>query len=313
MGHRARLLPRDRPKRVQQAECGRGVPHQALSSKCRPVMFFIRTSTAGVSRFWFSGRGALSNSVESESVEPAYGRFSRRIRALVIDWIITLLLLVTVLCVAISADSDRIGRILGFTFLGIWLLYEPLLVSVAGSTIGHYRTNLRVVDNRSRGNIGFLKAVVRVIIKSVLGPYSFITMATTSRHQALHDLLTRSTVQIRDLSKASTHHYVHARTELLNPAMPSGWRRMLVIILYLAGVFVVVLLVMSSLVLAHLLSDACIHRKICSASEKLVQHGLVLSWFGISIWCIIQGWRGRLFGCRPQVERTQGPDLSRVF
>ena len=107
-----------------------------------------------------------------------------------------MLLLVTVLCVAISSDSDRIGRILGFAFLGIWLLYEPLLVSVTGSTIGHYATNLRVVDNRSHGNISFVKAVVRMIIKSALGLYSFITMATTSRYQAMHDLLTRSTVQI---------------------------------------------------------------------------------------------------------------------
>jgi hypothetical protein len=171
-------------------------------------------------------------------------------------------------------------------------------VSVTGSTIGHYRTNLRVVDNRSHGNISFFKAIVRMIIKSVLGPYSFITMATTSRHQALHDILTRSTVQIRDLSKASARHYVHARTELLNPAMPSVWRRMLVIILYLVVVYVVVVLVTAGLMLAHLISDACLRRDQCSPSEHLVRSGLTLSWFGISIWCIVQGWRGRLFGCR---------------
>jgi uncharacterized RDD family membrane protein YckC len=247
----------------------------------------------------------LSNYLEREPVEPAYGRFSRRIRAVVIDWIIIMLLLVTALFVAVSTNSDRIGRILGFTFVGIWLLYEPLLVSLAGSTIGHYRTNLRVVDNRNHGNISFAKAVVRVIIKGVLGIYSFITMATTSRHQAVHDVLTQSTVQIRDLSKATSHHYVHARTELLNPAMPSAWRRVFVIIAYLAAVLIVALLVVYGITRAGLLSNACLTHDRCSLSENLVQWGFGLCWVGVSVLCIIQGWRGRLFGCRIQVEHRQ--------
>jgi uncharacterized RDD family membrane protein YckC len=213
------------------------------------------------------------------------------------------------LFVAISTNSDRIGRILGFAFIGVWLLYEPLLVSFAGSTIGHYRTNLRVVDNRSHGNISFMKAVVRVVIKGVLGVYSFITMATTSRHQAVHDLLTQSTVQIRDLSKASSHHYVHARTELSNPAMPPAWRRMLVIIAYLAAVFIVAILAMSGIMRARLISNACLTDVRCSLSDNLVLWGFSLSWVGISVLCIIQGWRGRLFGCRMQVEQMQATGL----
>jgi uncharacterized RDD family membrane protein YckC len=253
----------------------------------------------------------LSDYVESAPVEPAYGRFSRRIRAVVIDWIIIMLLLVTALFVAISVNSDRIGRILGFTFVGIWLLYEPLLVSAAGSTIGHFRANLRVVDNKTHGNISFVKAVVRVIIKGVLGIYSFITMATTFRHQALHDLLTQSTVQIRDLSRASPHHYLHARIELSNPAMPSAWRRILVIILYLAAVLVVALLVGYGVTRAGLLSNACFTGRRCSPSENAVQLLRGLCLIVVSILCIIQGWRGRLFGCRIQVERTHGEELGR--
>jgi uncharacterized RDD family membrane protein YckC len=248
----------------------------------------------------------VSTCVESESIEPAYGRFSRRIRAFVIDWIIVMLLLVTVLWVAISTDSDRIGRILGFAFLGIWLLYEPLLVSITGSTIGHYGTNLRVVDSWSQGNVSFAKAVARTIIKSVLGLYSFMTMATTSRHQAVHDVLTQSTVQIRNLSKASPHHYVHARREPLNPAIPSALRRVLVIILYLAAIVIVVLIVTASLILTNVLSDACINRNRCYPSENIILMSLSSCWIGISMWCFIQGWRGRLFGCRTEVERTQG-------
>jgi uncharacterized RDD family membrane protein YckC len=80
----------------------------------------------------------LADRVEMTPAEPAYGRFSRRVRAFVVDWIIIMLLLVTALFAAVSANSDRVGRVLGFTFVGVWLLYEPLLVSFTGSTVGHY-------------------------------------------------------------------------------------------------------------------------------------------------------------------------------
>jgi hypothetical protein len=137
-----------------------------------------------------------------------FGRFSRRIRAFVIDWIIAVLLIITVLCVVISTDSDRIGRILGFAFLGIWLLYEPLLVSVSGSTLVIMVSICESSIIGAMERSAFFKARTRTTIKSVLGLYSFITMAITSCRQAVHDVdvLTRSTLQIRDLSKASPNH-----------------------------------------------------------------------------------------------------------
>jgi uncharacterized RDD family membrane protein YckC len=246
----------------------------------------------------------LAESFDAAAAQPAYGRFSRRLKAVVIDWMIIMLLLVAALFAAVSANSDRIGRILGFTVAVIWLLYEPLLVSLTGSTIGHYLTNLRVVDNRSHRNISFPKAVARVVIKGVLGLYSFVTMATTSRHQAVHDLLTQSTVQIRDLSKASQHHYVAERAELLSPAMPSHGRRVLVIVGYLAIAFVFAGLIMFGAMRANLLSTACLDHNRCSPSENLVTYGVSFGWIGLSVLCIIQGWRGRLFGGRFRAGST---------
>jgi uncharacterized RDD family membrane protein YckC len=251
----------------------------------------------------------LLDRVETGAVEPAYGRFSRRLKALFIDWIIMLSLLVAALFVAVSAGSDGIGRILGFTCAAIVLLYEPLLVSLTGSTIGHYRTNLRVVDNRTHGNISFMKAVVRVVIKSVLGIYSFVTMAATSRHQAVHDLLTQSTVQIRNRSIALPNDYVTARTELLNPAMPSAGRRILVIIVYLAATYVLSIVLTGSVMLAGLISNRCIaNQRWCSPGEYSLFLGIGIGLIGIAVLCVIQGWRGRLFGCRIRRNAAPAPD-----
>jgi uncharacterized RDD family membrane protein YckC len=96
---------------------------------------------------------------------PAYGRFSRRLQAVLIDSIIFLVLMAAALSIMTALQSNGVGRILGFAFLAILLLYEPVLVPLTGGTIGHYLCNLRVVDDRTNGNIGFLKAVARATIK----------------------------------------------------------------------------------------------------------------------------------------------------
>ena len=67
--------------------------------------------------------------------------------------------------------------------------------------------NLRVVDNRSGGNVSLLKALARLVVKGVLGIFSFFSMNLSRRHQAIHDILTRSSVQIKNPSRAQPHHY----------------------------------------------------------------------------------------------------------
>jgi uncharacterized RDD family membrane protein YckC len=241
----------------------------------------------------------MTDHAEIASAETAaYGRFSRRLRAFVIDSIIIMLLLVAALFAAVTANSDKIARILGITFVGIWVLYEPVLVWASGSTIGHYLTNLRVVDDRTHGNLSFLKAIARLLIKTVLGAYSFITMALTSRHQAVHDLLTRSTVQVRDRSKASFDDYVPERKEPPGLTRSSRTRRILMIVVYLFGAFIVYALAVQALEASNFVSESCVSSAKCSAVEYATNMVFALIWLGASVLLIVQGWRGRLYGCR---------------
>jgi uncharacterized RDD family membrane protein YckC len=234
----------------------------------------------------------MASQTEAETVKgAAYGRFSRRLRAVVIDGIIISLMLVAALSVAVAAESDKVGRIVGITFVASWLLYEPALVSITGSSIGHYLSNLRVVDDRTRGNVGFLKAIARLGIKTLLGVYSFLTMALTSRHQAVHDLLTRSTVQVRDPSKARPGQYFAERAEL--PARASRTRRIIVTLFYLFFTFVLV-----GLAGVALESRACVNLGKCSQADDSINLVISLVWLGVIIMLIVQGWRSRLYGCR---------------
>jgi uncharacterized RDD family membrane protein YckC len=227
----------------------------------------------------------------------AYARFTRRVQGVLIDAIIFMFILADALAIAVFFGSDNIARVVGFTVAATWLFYEPLLVSMTGGTIGHYLCNMRVVDDRG-GNVGFVKAVARVVIKSLLGWYSFIAMAVTSRHQAVHDLLTNSTVQIRDLAQAQPHHFIGRRRGMTAPGMPSTVHRSAVIAAYLSACFVLFTLAMAALAPAGLVSRQCIDGNPCSVAELAILSLLWVAWAGMSIAAAVLGWRGQLWGAR---------------
>jgi uncharacterized RDD family membrane protein YckC len=137
-----------------------------------------------------------------------YATFPRRLNALTTDTAtIVCFLIVVVFLVPVVEEVDALRITLFLVCCVVLFLYEPTLVSRFGGTLGHMFQNLRVVDSRTGGNVPFWKAVVRFWLKAVLGVFSFLSMAFTKRHQAIHDLLTASTVQIRDPEKAKPHHY----------------------------------------------------------------------------------------------------------
>lgn len=229
---------------------------------------------------------------------PRYARFSRRLKAMIIDWIVAMAIVFGAVSLAVATGNDNVSRALGFLAIATLLLYEPTLVSCFGGTIGHYRANLRVVDDRTHGNPGFGKSLLRFVLKSVLGIYSFAVMAATRRNQTIHDLLTRSTVQIRDASRALPHHYMAERTEILNPDMPSRWRRAAIILAYLAVTFAVYIAVLYALNAVGALSLTCLDNDRCSVAENALLITLGLALLAVGALCIGLGWRGKLFGAR---------------
>lgn len=229
---------------------------------------------------------------------PLYARFSRRVRGMFIDWLMMVGVIFSALFLAIAVDNHNFSRVLGALVVGAILLYEPVLVSSTGGTVGHYFTNLRVVDDANRGNVTFLKAVVQSIIKVILGWYSFLVISATRRNQALHDVLTRSTVQIRDSAKASQHQYITERVEHLDGSMPSRLRRVAVIVVYLLLALVVCTVANYALFLAGLISRGCAYADRCVGVEEIAMLLIVAIWFAVSALCIGLGWRGKLFGAR---------------
>lgn len=229
---------------------------------------------------------------------PLYARFSRRLRGLFIDWTLSLVVILSALMIASSLRNDDVSRALGVAVVLIVLLYEPVLVSMTGGTIGHHLTNMRVVDDAHGGNVSLPKACARFVIKSVVGIYSFIAMATTRRNQAVHDLLTRSTMQIRDVSKALPGEFVGESAELVHPDMPSRRRRIAVIAAYFVVAFIAAYAVLIGLGLTGVISTRCVFEDICTQRENRIADVVAAIWLIGCVVLFIAGWRGWLFGAR---------------
>ena len=227
---------------------------------------------------------------------PRYARFSRRFKAVLLDWMLAMALLFGAVALASNVASDGLSRSLGVAVVVILLLYEPVLVWRAGGTLGHIWTNLRVIDDRG-GNLSFTKALARFAVKSILGWYSFVVMAATRRNQAVHDLLTHSTVQIRDPAKAKPGQFVTERRED-DSTMPSRLRRTLVTVVYLVLSVFLYFGVLAALVRAGVLSRACLYQDICNGSDRIGDSAAAVALLLIIALLIVMGWRGRLPGAR---------------
>ena len=247
----------------------------------------------------------------ADATVPAYGSFPRRFQAFAID---TAIVLTGIVVIAIASDLAQevpgSGRVAVIALVAVVVLYEPVLVARYGSTIGHRAVNLRVVDDATGGNPSFLRALARFVIKGVIGILSFTTMALTRRHQAIHDSVTRTTVQIRDLSRARPIDFQLEREAVPDGLLPSRTRRVAVIIGYL-----VLLLIALAFTSGLFLSDACVNAGRCTSGEDLASQVFGVGWLALSVLTIIAGWRGRLPGgrARGSVAASDRPDDRPIF
>lgn len=224
----------------------------------------------------------------------AFGSILSRIRAMVFDAVVVAAGIVAILVVlAVAEEVPGSGRVGVFALFALLLLYEPVTVAWRGGTIGHRRANLRIVDERTGANPSLGRAALRFVLKSTLGLLSFVTIVITRRHQAIHDGLTGTTVQIRDLAVADPAEIRWELDDAEPPGLPSRGRRLVVIAAY-----VLASMIAMGVGLVPLLSESCLLYDRCTATEELTSTTMGLAWLVASAVCIVAGWRGRLWGAR---------------
>lgn len=150
----------------------------------------------------------MSNS-EQVSIDNEYVFYARiwpRMKAILIDGFVLAMIFVS--AALVGANVTGSGAAAFLVWFAFWVLYDPLMVSRTGGTIGHHLQNLKVVSDRTGRNPSFLTAFIRNLTKGVLGVISLLAMAGSSRKKALHDFIAGTTVQARDVHVARLKHFI---------------------------------------------------------------------------------------------------------
>lgn len=117
-----------------------------------------------------------------------------RAKAAAIDGfiIIGMMFLISYLSTFMS-DLSNSMRIIPFVVFAV--LYDPLMTSLKGQTIGHMLMGIKVVrfsDQSKR--VAIVPAILRFIMKVILGWISLLTIGSNEDSRAIHDLISDSKV-----------------------------------------------------------------------------------------------------------------------
>lgn len=129
------------------------------------------------------------NTIENKLHVPdlQYPSLLMRVQALLIDVVLVLVIFVLSSYALRGLDDYSVGLKI-FIFAFCLFLYEPTLIAFSGGTIGHKLRGLRVKRYEEPDkNLSIFSAVGRVVVKSLLGWVSFITVSFNSEKRAIHD------------------------------------------------------------------------------------------------------------------------------
>ncbi|WP_319501667.1 RDD family protein [uncultured Draconibacterium sp.] len=127
-----------------------------------------------------------------------------RVKAVITDSVLLLVFMLGVVALFDRFENvPDFARIAAFVF--IFLLYDPLFTSLFGGTIGHFLFGIRVKRaNNPEKNILFPLAVIRYIIKALLGWLSLITVSGNKKAKAIHDMVVQSVVIYKNIADEQT-------------------------------------------------------------------------------------------------------------
>lgn len=121
----------------------------------------------------------------------------RRIKALTIDGLL-ILLIFTITSLTIGSLGGVVTAIKVGVLVFCFLIYEPLLLSLKGATLGHMMMGLSVKKYKNTAqNLSFFSALLRLIVKALLGWLSLIYISFNKDKRAIHDMASGSIVLVK--------------------------------------------------------------------------------------------------------------------
>lgn len=132
--------------------------------------------------------------IESQQIAPLLRRF----RALMIDWfLVGAAAFLVYAMLAIYVQPGTLRWLLVLLYVGFYFLYEGLMLSRSGQTVGKLALHLRVISVTG-GKLSiaqaFGRAAVRMSLFSYLRLFDYIPALFNRERTTLHDLIARTRV-----------------------------------------------------------------------------------------------------------------------
>lgn len=127
-------------------------------------------------------------------MENNYAYLFTRVKAAFIDSIVFVILMYSATEIFnLIENVPNYVRIV--TFIFVFVLYEPILISIYGATVGHFFNDIVVKrESDETKNVRFIYALGRFLIKVLLGWISLLTVNGDSKKKAIHDYVGKSVV-----------------------------------------------------------------------------------------------------------------------
>lgn len=143
---------------------------------------------------WTSNAESDKDPLDLQYAGTVFPSLVTRIKAVFIDLVI-MLVVFTASTLFIDAVGDIPDFVKGFILIFMVYLYDPLLTSFTGSTLGHKVMKLKVRKYKHpECKISLGQAFLRFITKGFLGWISFLTVTANKRKRAIHDIASGSII-----------------------------------------------------------------------------------------------------------------------
>ncbi len=123
-----------------------------------------------------------------------YPNLLTRVKALFVDFIV-ILIIFSITSLVIGKIGGAPNWVRGFILVFSLYLYEPVLISSFGGTVGHHLVKIRIkrMSNPDK-KLNIFQASLRFIVKYLLGVISFLTITGNKKKRAIHDMASGSIV-----------------------------------------------------------------------------------------------------------------------
>jgi len=133
----------------------------------------------------------MEPAIPETATAPGYPLLTDRVQSSFID-----ALFIIILMFAFSSILDKYENVPDWIrivlFIGLWIIYEPLCTTL-GFTLGNYIKKIRVRQHTdTTRRINFFQALLRYVLKVILGWLSFLTIHSNTERRAIHDFVAGS-------------------------------------------------------------------------------------------------------------------------